>query len=107
MNGIELVRLDATVLIWIEGVLESTRAPALEQALASVFTDRSVRTIVIDMSNVLGIDDRAIAVLAAGVAQPSRRRGPIQLMLPRGFRATAGDAAALRLVLEQLYPDAG
>ena len=104
MNGIELVRLDSTVLIWIDGVLESSRAPALQQLLTSVFTDRSVRTVVIDMANVLGIDDCAIAALAAGVAQLGGRRGPIQLLLPRGFRATAGDAVTLRLVLEQLYP---
>jgi anti-anti-sigma regulatory factor len=106
MNGIELVMLDSTALIWIEGVLEATRAPELERVLTSTFTDRSIRTVVIDMSNVLGVDNRAIAVLAAGVAQLGRRRGPIQLMLPRGFRATAGDPTALRLVLEQLYPNA-
>jgi len=103
MNGIELVRLDSTVLIWLDGVLDSSRAPALHRVLTSVLTDRGIRTIVVDMANVLGVDDGAIGVLAAGVAQLGRRQGPIQLLLPRGFRATAGDPVSLRLVLEQLF----
>jgi anti-anti-sigma factor len=104
VNGIEVLRLDSTVLIWIEGVLDGSRAPALNGVLTSVLADRSVRTIVVDLANVDSIEDGSIAVLAAAAEQLGRRRGPIQLLLPRGFRASAGDPAALRLVLEQLYP---
>lgn len=106
MTGIRLVRLNATALVWAEGVLDGARRPELDEVLSDGLDGGAV-AVVVDLAAVTRVDETAVTALAAAAGRLGQRGGRVHLLLPGSYRATVVDAAAMRRVLSRLFPQPG
>lgn len=91
--------LDDQAIVVVSGPLDGTSAPEAHVALAAAI-DAGARRVLVDLTDVPGLDDGGRAVLAAAAAALGPRGGTLVLELPGGRTMEITDAGALRAALE-------
>ncbi|MBN1174184.1 MAG: STAS domain-containing protein [Micromonosporaceae bacterium] len=106
MARIRLLELPEAAMIWADGSLDGAHAPDLHRTVERVLAS-NVPAITLDLTGVSSLDEGVIAVIAAAAMQREGRGGTIELLLPRGHRATVSTAAEARELLQRHYPQTG
>jgi anti-anti-sigma factor len=97
--GCSVVSVGGEALVTLEGVVDLAMAPLVRYELVELFNERHHR-IVVDLTEVLGIDEAAVALLAGAASHARRRNVELVLLLPGPLPVVVSDPVQVRSLFD-------